>query len=61
MTVNKVEKIIKLQNKKIKKKKDVLYEQEEVGPYNITLNNITLKPLEEFAGSIKCKSLRSLI
>ena len=61
MTVNKAEKIIKLQNKKIKKKKDVPYKQEEVEPYNITLNNIALKPLEEFAGSIKCKNLRSLI
>ena len=61
MIVNKVEKIIKLQNKKIKKKKDVLYEQQEVELYNITLNNIALKPLEEFAASVKCKSLRSLI
>ena len=61
MTVNKAEKIIKLQNKKIKKKKDVLNGQKEAEPYNITLNNITLKPLEEFARSIKCKSLRSLI
>ena len=61
MTVNKAEKIIKLQNKKIKKKKDVLNGQKEVESYNITLNNIALKPLEEFAGSIKCKSLRSLI
>lgn len=56
MTADKAEKIIKLQNKKIKKKKDMLYEQEEVEPYNITL-----KPLEEFAESVKCKSLRSLI
>ena len=61
MTVNKAEKIIKKKKKKIKKKKDVLDGQEEVEPYNITLNNIALKPLEEFAGSIKCKSLRSLI
>ena len=61
MTVNKAEKIIKLQNKKIKKKKDVLDEQKEVKLHNITLNNITLKPLEEFAESVKCKSLRSLI
>ena len=61
MTADKAEKIIKLQNKKIKKKKDVLDEQNEAGPYNITLNNIALKTLEEFAGSIKCKSLRSLI
>ena len=61
MTVNKAEKIIKLQNKKIKKKKDVLDKQKEAESYNITLNNIALKPLEEFAGSIKCKSLRSLI
>ena len=61
MTVNKAEKIIKLQNKKIKKKKDVLDEQKEVEPHNITLNNITLKPLEEFAESVRCKSLRSLI
>ena len=61
MTENKAEKIIKKQNKKIKKKKDGLYGQNEVEPYNITLNNIALKPLEEFAGSVKCKSLRSLI
>ena len=61
MIVNKAEKIIKLQNKKIKKKKDVLYKQKEVELYNITLNNIALKPLEEFAVSVKCKSLRSLI
>lgn len=61
MIVNKAEKIIKLQNKKIKKKKDVLDGQKEVELYNITLNNIALKPLEEFAGSVKCKSLRSLI
>lgn len=53
MTVNKVEKIIKLQNKKIKKKKGVLYEQKEVELYNIAL-----KPLEEFAVSVKCKNLR---
>ena len=43
------------------KKKGVLNGQKEVEPHNITLNNIALKPLEEFAGSIKCKSLRSLI
>ena len=61
MTVDKAEKIIKLQNKKIKKKKDGLDGQKEIKPYNITLNNIALKPLEEFAGSVKCKSLRSLI
>ena len=56
MTVNKAEKIIKLQNKKIKKKKDGLDGQKEAEPYNITL-----KPLEEFAESVRCKSLRSLI
>ena len=61
MTADKAEKIITLQNKKIKKKKDVLDGQKKVEPYNITLNNIALKPLEEFAGSIKCKSFRSLI
>lgn len=56
MTVNKAEKIIKLQNKKIKKKKDGLDEQKEVEPHNITL-----EPLGKFAESVKCKSLRSLI